>query len=260
MLDWAGSLLVGVAQLVELRVVVPAAAGSSPVAHPFRPANADNCRSGVLVGVLRGVQIAVACTRRAAEPNPGGGRPPGPDVVWTPASRTACTGLLAPDTRPLRPRRSCSCFNRATPLRSVAGCRCALPPKQAQACGASRSSLLVPRRRELPSAMTPAYRSSGRLAPHRARAAARIRPTGQRARARWNRWRALLSTTSSCLDLRSCSSSRAGARADPSLALPIRHSRASPGHDLTPALRKPAARCRRDHRPNRPATPELSRC
>src|SRR5918994_1904110 len=84
MLDWAGSLLVGVAQLVELRVVVPAAAGSSPVAHPFRPANADNCRSGVLVGVLRGVQIAVACTRRAAEPNPGGGRPPGPDVVWTP--------------------------------------------------------------------------------------------------------------------------------------------------------------------------------
>jgi hypothetical protein len=36
--------------------------------------------------------------------------------------------------------------------------------------------------------------------------------------------------------------------------------RASPGHDLTPALRKPAARCRRDHRPNRPATPEPSRC
>ena len=34
MLDWARSLVVGVAQLVELRVVVPAAAGSSPVAHP----------------------------------------------------------------------------------------------------------------------------------------------------------------------------------------------------------------------------------
>src|SRR5918995_1416955 len=193
------------------RVVVPAAAGSSPVAHPFRPGNADNCRAGVLVRVLRGVQIAVACTRRVAEPNPGGGRPPGPDVGMDPPSRTACTGLLAPDTRPMRPLRSC--FNRATPLRSVAGCRCALPPKQAQACGASRSSLLVPRRRELPSAMTPAYRSSGRLAPHRARAAARIRPTGQRARARWNRWRALLSTTSSCLDLRSWSSSNPGVSA-----------------------------------------------
>ena len=32
LVDWAG--LVGVAQLVELRVVVPAVAGSSPVAHP----------------------------------------------------------------------------------------------------------------------------------------------------------------------------------------------------------------------------------
>ena len=34
---YARSVLVGVAQLVELRVVVPAAAGSSPVAHPLRP-------------------------------------------------------------------------------------------------------------------------------------------------------------------------------------------------------------------------------
>jgi hypothetical protein len=29
-----GATLVGVAQLVELRVVVPAVAGSNPVAHP----------------------------------------------------------------------------------------------------------------------------------------------------------------------------------------------------------------------------------
>ena len=34
---YARSVLVGVAQLVELRVVVPAAAGSSPVAHPLSP-------------------------------------------------------------------------------------------------------------------------------------------------------------------------------------------------------------------------------
>ncbi len=39
------------------RVVVPAAAGSSPVAHPFRPANADVCTSGASPGVRRGVQI-----------------------------------------------------------------------------------------------------------------------------------------------------------------------------------------------------------
>ena len=52
-------------------------------------------------------------TRRVAEPNPGVGRPPGPDVVWTPRHVQACTGLLAPGTRPLRPPRACSRFELA---------------------------------------------------------------------------------------------------------------------------------------------------
>ena len=38
-----GGRLVGVAQLVELRVVVPAAAGSSPVAHPCKPLQRRFC-------------------------------------------------------------------------------------------------------------------------------------------------------------------------------------------------------------------------
>src|SRR5215207_5720541 len=57
MLDWAGTLLVGVAQLVELRVVVPAAAGSSPVAHPSEaPAKRAFLRFGHVASNADGVQ------------------------------------------------------------------------------------------------------------------------------------------------------------------------------------------------------------
>ncbi len=48
----------GVAQLVELRVVVPAAAGSSPVAHPQETrANADLSRSDRAAAYRAGAQI-----------------------------------------------------------------------------------------------------------------------------------------------------------------------------------------------------------
>ena len=82
---YARSVLVGVAQLVELRVVVPAAAGSSPVAHPLRPCKWRSSACGrSSAGQTRGKFGAAkplgepsgGHVDRAVEPNIGW-RPPG---------------------------------------------------------------------------------------------------------------------------------------------------------------------------------------
>jgi hypothetical protein len=85
---YAPHCLVGVAQLVELRVVVPAAAGSSPVAHPSKgPAKRalscfelhgetpDGENAGIIFAFHRGEivePVAIQAMARSKRPNGAG--------------------------------------------------------------------------------------------------------------------------------------------------------------------------------------------